>query len=119
MARRFAIVSPNFYPRVCGVGDYSVHFGVELQRRGHEVKVFSRQPTSENPMAPGLEVHGVAGQLPMVIAQRVAASIRAFRPTDVLLQYTSQMAGDMLGASGARRPSGSPNKRGARARGSR
>ena len=91
MARRFAMVSPNFYPRTCGVGDYSVRFGLELQRRGHAVKIFSRRPTSRNPEAPGLDADAVDGRWPTVIAERAAAAISAFRPTDVLIQYTSQM----------------------------
>jgi glycosyltransferase involved in cell wall biosynthesis len=89
--RRFAIVSPNFYPRVCGVGDHSARLGDEIRRRGHEVIVFSRLPVSPNPEAPALEVRGVAGWLPTTIARHVGDAIAAARPTDVVLQYTAQM----------------------------
>jgi glycosyltransferase involved in cell wall biosynthesis len=89
--RRFALVSPNFYPRVCGVGDFSARFGEELMRRGHEAAVFSRDPVERNPQAPGVEVHGVAGRLPTLIASNVAKALATYRPTDVLLQYTAQM----------------------------
>jgi len=89
--RRFALVTPNYHPRVCGVGDFSARFATELLRRGHEVAIFSRAPVERNPEAPEVEAHGVAGQLPSVIAWNVIEALRAFRPTDVLLQYTSQM----------------------------
>jgi glycosyltransferase involved in cell wall biosynthesis len=89
--RRFAMVTPNFYPRVCGVGDFSARFGSELLRRGHEVAVFSRAPVERNPQAPELEAHGVDGRLPTLIARNIAGALRGFAPTDVLLQYTSQM----------------------------
>jgi hypothetical protein len=91
VGRRFALVSPNFYPRVCGVGDFSARFGAELMRRGHEAAVFSREPVARNPQAPEVEVHGVAGRLPTLIATNVAAALRTYQPTEVLLQYTSQM----------------------------
>jgi len=89
--RRFAMVTPNYYPRVCGVGDFSARFATELLRRGHEVAIFSRDPVERNPEAPDVEAHGVEGRLPMGIARHVAEAIRAFTPTDVVIQYTPQM----------------------------
>lgn len=90
-ARRFAIVSPNFYPQVCGVGDHSARLGGELRRRGHEVAVFSRTPVKRHPEEGDLEVHGVPGPVPLVIARGMAAAIAGRHPTDVIIQYTSQM----------------------------
>lgn len=89
--RRFAIVSPKFFPRVCGVGDHSARLGAELRRRGHEVVVFAQEPVRRHPEAPEVEVHGVAGSGPSVIASEIAAAIAEHRPTDVVIQYTSQM----------------------------
>jgi glycosyltransferase involved in cell wall biosynthesis len=89
--RSFAIVAPNYYPRVCGVGDHTARLGDELRRRGHEVVVFSREPAVRHPEAPQLDVEGVPGRLPMVIAERMAAAVAVRRPTDVIVQYTSQM----------------------------
>jgi len=89
--RRFAIVCPNFHPRICGIGDHSARLGAELQRRGHEVVVFSRTPAERNPETPDLEVRGFAGPLPMTIGQGIADAIAERRPTDVILQYTPQM----------------------------
>jgi len=89
--RRFAIVAPNFFPRVCGIGDHSLRLGAELQRRLHSVDLFSREPATTHPEAPELRVHGVKGSLPMAIAQNIASAIAEMRPTDVILQYTSQM----------------------------
>jgi hypothetical protein len=90
-ARRFALVTTNFYPRVCGIGDFSARFGAELLRRGHEVAVFSRAPVAPNPEAPEVQAHGVEGRLPTVVARNIIDELRAFRPTDVLIQYTAQM----------------------------
>jgi glycosyltransferase involved in cell wall biosynthesis len=90
-ARRFALVTTNFYPRVCGIGDFSARFGAELLRRGHEVAVFSRGPVAPNPEAPEVEARVVEGHLPSVIARNLAEALRAYRPTDVLIQYTAQM----------------------------
>jgi glycosyltransferase involved in cell wall biosynthesis len=89
--RRFAIVAPNFHPRVCGIGDHSARLGAELQRRGHEVVIFSRDPVRRNPEVPDLEAHGVAGRSPTAIARGVSTALAKSRPTDVILQYTSQM----------------------------
>jgi len=89
--RRFAIVSPNFYPRVCGVGDHSARLASELRQRGHEAMAFSRQPVARHPEAPDLDVRGAEGDHPMSLARRVAVAIHDYRPTDLLLQYTAQM----------------------------
>ena len=91
--RRFAIVCPNFYPRVCGIGDHSARLGAELQRRGHAVVVFSRTPVERHPEAPEVEVHGISGAIPTMIAAGIAARVAAWRPTDVIVQYTGQIWG--------------------------
>jgi glycosyltransferase involved in cell wall biosynthesis len=88
---RFAFVCPNFHPRVCGVGDHTARLGDELRRRGHEVQVFSRSPVARHPEAPELQVQGVGGRFPTLIALGMARALRDFRPTDLVLQYTSQM----------------------------
>jgi glycosyltransferase involved in cell wall biosynthesis len=89
--RRFAIVAPNFYPRVCGVGDHTARLGAELQRRGHEVAIISRQPAERHPDAPELEVRGMAGRWPTTIARHALDAIEDYGPADVLIQYTPQM----------------------------
>jgi glycosyltransferase involved in cell wall biosynthesis len=91
VSRRFAIVAPNFHPRTCGVGDNSLRLGQELRRRGHEVMLFSRAPAEPHPEAPELQVHGATGALPSLMARALANEIERFRPTEVVLQYTSQM----------------------------
>src|SRR4051812_35932314 len=89
--RRFAFVSPNFYPRVCGVGDHSARLADELLRRGLEARVFSRSPVERHPEASAVDVYGARGRLPTVIAKEISNAISSYRPTDVVLQYTSQM----------------------------
>ena len=89
--RRFAIVAPNFYPRVCGVGDHTARLGAELQRRGHDVAIVSRDPVERHPDAPELNVRGVSGGWPTAIARHAFAAVAEFRPTDLILQYTPQM----------------------------
>lgn len=82
---------PNYHPRVCGIGDFSVRFARELVARGHDVAMFSRLPVGSHPEAPELPVHGFAGRSPAIIAREVLAALRTFRPTDVLLEFTAQM----------------------------
>jgi glycosyltransferase involved in cell wall biosynthesis len=89
--RRLAIVTPNFFPRVCGVGDNSLRLAQEMLRRGHEVEIFSRYPIEPHPEAPGLAVTGASGSVPAVVAHRLASAIERYRPTEVVLQYTNQM----------------------------
>ena len=89
--RRVAIIAPNFFPRVCGVGDHSLRLGQEMLRRGYEVTIFSRDPAEQHPDAPDLLVQGAAGKVPSLIARALASAIETYRPTEVILQYTSQM----------------------------
>jgi glycosyltransferase involved in cell wall biosynthesis len=89
--QRFAIIAPNFHPRICGVGDNSLRLSQELLRRGHAVAIFSRAPAQPHPEAPEVPVHEAEGQIPTVIARNLSDAVEAFRPTEILLQYTSQM----------------------------
>jgi glycosyltransferase involved in cell wall biosynthesis len=91
--RRFAFVTPNFHPNTCGVGDFSMRLGQELQRRGMAVKIFSRAPAETHPQGPDIAVAGAAGRTPSLIAARLEREIEAFGPTDLVLQYTPQMLG--------------------------
>lgn len=90
-ARRFAIVSPNLYPRVCGVGDHSFRVGQELIRRGYDVELFSRAPAESHPEAPDLRVHGAIGRTPLAVMSNLDRALANFGPSVVILQYTSQM----------------------------
>ena len=92
-SRRFAFVSPNFHPLVCGVGDHSARLADELLRRGLEASVFTHAPVERHPEASAVDVHGAAGRLPTTIARGISKAVEAYRPTDVVLQYTSQMWG--------------------------
>jgi glycosyltransferase involved in cell wall biosynthesis len=89
--KRFAIVAPNFHPRVCGVGDNSLRLAQELVRRGYEVAIFSRAPAEPHPDARNMLVFGGDGEIPSAIARHLASRIEEYRPTEILLQYTSQM----------------------------
>ncbi|MDB4982611.1 MAG: hypothetical protein JWM82_3363, partial [Myxococcales bacterium] len=100
-ARRFAIVSPNFYPRTCGVGDHSVRLADELIRRGHTASVFSRLPAEPHPALPDIGFTGAPGDRPLAVARGLWPRLRDARPTDVLIQYTAQMWGaSRLGSPG-------------------
>jgi glycosyltransferase involved in cell wall biosynthesis len=92
-ARRFAFVSPNYHPRTCGVGDHSMRLAQELRRRGFECAIFTRAPAQPNPTAPDIEVTGVPGATPLLIADGIRRRLQAFSATDLVLQYTPQMFG--------------------------
>ncbi|MFL5304561.1 MAG: glycosyltransferase family 4 protein [Polyangia bacterium] len=89
--RRIAIVSPNLYPRVCGVGDNSFRLGQELMRRGESVELFARAPAESHPEASNLPAHGAMGVSPFLIAVQLERALRRYAPTDVIIQYTGQM----------------------------
>jgi glycosyltransferase involved in cell wall biosynthesis len=90
-SRRFAFVTPNFHPRTCGVGDYSMRLAQELRARGLPVTIFTREPAVRNPDGPDVEVHGVPGARPLAVGRRLLPAILAAAPTDVVFQYTPQM----------------------------
>jgi glycosyltransferase involved in cell wall biosynthesis len=89
--RRFAMVTPNFHPRCCGVGDFTARLSDQLGRRGHEAAIFSRDPVQPHPEAPQVQAYGLAGRLPTAIARQASAAISRYRPTDVVIHYTAQM----------------------------
>jgi len=91
--RQFGIVSPNLYPRVCGIGDHSFRLGQELIRRGYRVELFSRAPAESHPEAPALLAHGVTARIPMGVAVQIDRELQRLAPSDVILQYTAQMWG--------------------------
>jgi glycosyltransferase involved in cell wall biosynthesis len=91
--RRFAFVSPNYYPLTCGVGDHSMRLGRELLGRGYEVTVFTHDPVQPNPEAPEVSVQGVPGTAALALAERIRARVAAYAPTDLVIQYTAQMLG--------------------------
>ena len=61
--------------------------------RGLECAVFTRDPAERHPEAPAVKVVGVPGATPMAIARRIRDELKAFAPTDLILQYTPQMFG--------------------------
>jgi glycosyltransferase involved in cell wall biosynthesis len=91
--QRFALIAPNYYPLTCGVGDHTMRLAAELQRRGHQVAVFTHAPAAPNPEALGVSVTGVAGNRPLSIAVRVAKEILSRGFSQIIIQYTPQMWG--------------------------
>jgi glycosyltransferase involved in cell wall biosynthesis len=89
--KRFAIVSPNYYPMTCGVGDHSMRVAAELRRRGHDAVVFTRAPAEPNPEAPEVSAFGAPGRWAIGIARAVARRISDGGFDQVIIQYTPQM----------------------------
>ena len=90
---RIALVSPNYHPRTCGVGDYSMRVAQELMRRRIEVRVFTRAPAEPHPEAPEVPVASVRDRGPRQVAVDLARAVTAWAPREAWLQYTSQMFG--------------------------
>src|SRR5690349_20860340 len=100
-SRRFALVAPNFHPRTCGIGDHTVRLAAELVRRGHAVRVFSRDPVEPNPIDPAIEVVGVPDGRPLTVARAAWPAVESWGPTDLVIQYTPQMwGGSRFGSPG-------------------
>jgi glycosyltransferase involved in cell wall biosynthesis len=91
MPKRFAIVSPNYYPRTCGVGDHSMRIAAELRRRGHDAVVFTRAPAERNPEEPDVPAFGIAETWTTRIALGVMRRISEGGFDQVIIQYTPQM----------------------------
>lgn len=89
-ARRFAIVTPNYHPRTCGLGDHSMRLAQELSRRGFIAQVFASGEVEASPEAPEIEVQGTPILPPMPRARALKDAVAAFGATDVVLQYTAQ-----------------------------
>ena len=93
MARRLAIISSNYYPRTCGVGDHSMRLGQALLRHGVDARIFTRAPAELHPEAPELPVTPVMGTSAAMSALAIARCIREWRASDVVLQYVPTMLG--------------------------
>lgn len=88
---RLAIVSPNYYPQTCGVGDNSMRLGSVLLERGLQVGVFTRTPAEPHPSAPQLQVYGFACQDATHCALTMLDGVVDWGATRMLIQYTPQM----------------------------
>ncbi len=89
---RIALVSPNYHPRTCGVGDNSARLALELARRGIESVVLTRAPAEPHPVAPEVPVVGFRGG-PRAIARGILDWLDSNPGHDVIVQYTPQMLG--------------------------
>src|SRR4051812_40844306 len=89
----FAIACPNFFPVTCGVGDQSLRLAAELRRRGYHAEIFTRAPASAHPEDPGIPVHAIPGQLPMVVAEGIRRAVARRGLSHLILQYVPQIWG--------------------------
>lgn len=90
--RRVALVSPNYHPRTCGVGDNSARLALELSRRGMPSVVLTRVPAEPHPVAPEVPVVGFEGS-PRTIGRAILRWLDSNPGHDVVVQYTPQMLG--------------------------
>lgn len=91
MTLKIAIVSPNYYPRTCGVGDNSMRLASEFMRKGIEVAIFTREPAAPHPESPGVLVLGFPSPSPTSGARNILRGLREWHPDEILIQYTPQM----------------------------
>src|SRR5262249_44257246 len=89
----FGIVSPNFHPRTCGVGDNSLRLAREIVASGYAAEILTRGPAERHPDAPDIPVHAVDAVWPTAIAAGVRRVVGERRFSHVILQYTPQMWG--------------------------
>ncbi len=93
MQRRIAILTANFHPVTCGVGDHSLRLASELRARGVDVRVFTRAPAEPHPEDAAVEVETCPGAAPAAFVRAAAPAILAWRATDVVIQYVPHMLG--------------------------
>ena len=91
--QRVAILTTNYYPRPCGVGDHSMRLGQALLRMGADVRVFSSGPAERHPDAPELHVHGVTGAFPLTRLLALVHAIQTWGANAVIVQYVPRMLG--------------------------
>ncbi len=91
--REIALVSPNYHPRTCGVGDNTARLALELLRRGMRVVVLTRTPAEPHPDAPEVPVVGFGGRGPSAITRAMLRWFDSNPADDVIVQYTPQMLG--------------------------
>ncbi len=89
---RIALVSPNYHPRTCGVGDNSARLALELARRGIASVVLTRAPAEPHPAVPEVPVVGFRGG-PRAIGRAILDWLDSNPGHDVIVQYTPQMLG--------------------------
>jgi glycosyltransferase involved in cell wall biosynthesis len=92
-APSFAILSPNFHPRTCGVGDNSLRLAQQLMRAGYRAEIISRAPAEAHPEASEIRVHQVPGRWTTVIAAGAARVIAREGFSHAIIQYTAHMWG--------------------------
>lgn len=90
--RRIAIVSPNYHPRTCGVGDNSARLALELSRRGIASVVLARAPARAHPVAPAVPAVGIEGN-PREIGREILKWLDSNPGHEVIVQYTPRMLG--------------------------
>lgn len=90
---RIAILCPNYHPRTCGIGDYSMRVASELLSRGVAVRIFSREPVAAHPDSSAVEVEGFPASSPGQAAWEAERRIAAWSATHVLVQYVPHMFG--------------------------
>ncbi len=93
MQRRIAILSANFHPVTCGVGDHSLRLASELRSRGLEVRVFTRTPAEPHPEDAAVAVETCPGASPAAFVRAAVPAILAWRATDAVVQYVPHMLG--------------------------
>ena len=92
-APSFAIASPDFHPRTCGIGDHSLRLAGELRARGYSAEIFTRLPGTVHPEAPEVPVHAVASRFPIMIAEGIRRLVVQSGPSHLVIQYAPHMWG--------------------------
>jgi len=84
------IITPNYYPRTCGVGDHSALLANALSLRGQQVVILTRAPAEPHPQAPQIQVLGFTGRTPLATALAMLRWLASSELREVLVQYTPQ-----------------------------
>lgn len=85
---RVVVVSANYHPRTCGVGDHSMRLAEALADAGIEATVLTRAPLEPHPDGPSVEAVGLPADVGADPVAPMLAWLERRRPSLVVLQYT-------------------------------
>lgn len=91
--RRIGLVTTNFSPVTCGVGDHTFRLACALRKVGVDVRVFTQTPASAHPEDRTVEVTTCDATTPFRFAHSAELALREWGATTAIIQYVPHVLG--------------------------